>query len=45
MKNYKPRKVFILYGGVYTELTYLYLCTCIPGGEMYEIYIVGASAL
>ena len=22
MKNYKPRKVFILYGGVYTELTY-----------------------
>lgn len=22
----------------------LYLCTCIPGGEMYEIYIVGASA-
>ena len=22
MKNYKPRKVFILYDGVYTELTY-----------------------
>lgn len=22
MKNYKPRKVFILYGGVYIELTY-----------------------